>query len=104
MKVKELIERLRLTDSDNEVYMVTESSIWEFSGVSYDDIGDVQLFVTCDDKEAWLKDKKYESELERELREIDEIEEMNQELEEFEYDESIEELRDSIKSGNSISI
>jgi len=52
MKVKELISKLSQTNGDNIVYLATEKSIWEFSGVSFDDVGDVELAVCSGDKEA----------------------------------------------------
>lgn len=55
MKVKELIKKLKEVEEikpDSTVYLTTETSTYDFSGFSTDDICDVEIYVVGGDKEA----------------------------------------------------
>lgn len=58
MKVKELIKELKKTNPENKVYIYEdvdkkgEAIAFDFTGVSFDDLGDCILYVAGGDKEA----------------------------------------------------
>ncbi len=53
MKVRELIAKLSKVDGDNTVYLDdAEGNYRDFSGLSYDDNGAVQLYIVADDPKA----------------------------------------------------
>ena len=53
MKVKELIKYLKAVDGDRTVFIAGEKVDYvDFSGVSYDDNGDIQLYEVSGDKPA----------------------------------------------------
>lgn len=52
MKVKDLIKELQKTSPENTVYLDDGSLSYDFSGVSFDDNADVNLFIAAGDPEA----------------------------------------------------
>lgn len=52
MKVKELIEKLSLVDGAKTVYLDDGSGYFDFSGLSYDDNNDIQLYIVDGDEKA----------------------------------------------------
>ena len=57
MKVKELIEKLQKVDGNNTVYLLgdgkhAKGDYYDFTGISFDDNNDVQLYIIPGDKEA----------------------------------------------------
>lgn len=55
MQVKKLIKLLKEVERikpDSTVYLTTEKSTYNFTGLGIDDVSDVELFVVVGDKEA----------------------------------------------------
>ncbi len=52
MNVRELIEKLSKIDSNKTVYLDDGSDYYDFSGLSYDDNNDVQLYIVGGDEKA----------------------------------------------------
>lgn len=52
MKVRELIEKLSKVDGGRTMYLEHGEDYYDFSGLSYDDNADVQLYVAADDRKA----------------------------------------------------
>jgi len=55
MKIKELIKRLKEVEElepNSIVYLATRSSIYDFTGLSVDDVCDVELYAAAGDNEA----------------------------------------------------
>ena len=53
MKVKELIKQLQQVGGDNNVFIRGYGlSCYDFTGLSFDDLNDVELFITVEDKEV----------------------------------------------------
>ena len=55
MRVKELIKRLKEVEKiepNSTVYLTTEKSTYDFTGLGVDDVCDVELYVAAEDKEA----------------------------------------------------
>jgi hypothetical protein len=55
MKIKELIKALQKADPENRVYLWLKEDDgeylpYDFSGVGYDDLGDVELYVASGDE------------------------------------------------------
>lgn len=48
MKVKELIKQLQQVSGENTVYIDNKN----FSGISFDDNNDIQLYPVADDKDS----------------------------------------------------
>ncbi len=52
MKVMDLIKKLGEVDGNSTVYLSTATGIFDFTGLSYDDNNDIEIYVVGGDKES----------------------------------------------------
>lgn len=53
MLVKDLILKLQETDKNNNVFIRGNDGLcYDFNGLSYDDINDIELYIVSGDKEV----------------------------------------------------
>lgn len=53
MKVSDLISKLQEVDGKNNVFLRDDSGYcYDFSGISFDDLNDIELYIACGDQEV----------------------------------------------------
>lgn len=52
MKVAQLIKELLKAKPDSNVFLSTDTDYYDFTGVSFDDNSDINLYIVADDKKA----------------------------------------------------